>query len=118
MNHRKVILGNPHRPVDRVTSVYKFKKRGTKMGNKDEINVLEHGLVPEHKLVPKEEEKGILEKLGLKRENLPKIRKSDPALRELEKVHGDINVGRMIEVKRKSRTADSAKAYRLVVKRD
>jgi len=88
------------------------------MGNKDEINVLEHGLVPEHKLVPKEEEKEILKGLKVKRENLPKIRKTDPALRELEKVHGDINVGRIIEVKRKSRTADSARAYRLVVKRD
>ncbi|MBS3781181.1 MAG: DNA-directed RNA polymerase subunit H [Candidatus Thermoplasmatota archaeon] len=88
------------------------------MGKKDEINILEHGLVPEHKLVPKEEEKEILEELKIKRENLPKIRKSDPALRQLEKVHGEINVGRIIEVKRKSRTADSAKAYRLVVKRD
>ncbi len=88
------------------------------MGNKDEINVLKHGLVPEHRLVPKEKEKEILEKLEVKRENLPKIRKSDPALKQLEKVHGDINLGRMIEIKRKSRTADSAKAYRLVVKRD
>ncbi|MFP4001704.1 MAG: DNA-directed RNA polymerase subunit H [Thermoplasmata archaeon] len=87
------------------------------MGN-DEINVLKHGLVPEHKLVPKEEEKEILEGLDIKRENLPKIRKTDPALIQLEKVHGDINVGRIIEIKRKSKTADAAKAYRLVVKRD
>ncbi len=88
------------------------------MGNKDEINVLKHGLVPEHKLVPKDEEKEILEKMDVQRENLPKIRKTDPALEQLEKVHGDINVGRIIEVRRKSRTSDSANAYRLVVKRD
>ncbi len=87
------------------------------MGSKEDVNVLEHGLVPEHNLVPKEDEEEILEELNVKRENLPKIRKSDPALKELEKVHGDISVGRIIEIKRKSRTAEVAKAYRLVVKR-
>lgn len=87
------------------------------MGNKEEINVLKHGLVPEHNLVPKEDEEEILERLDVNRENLPKIHKSDPALKELEKVHGDIGVGRITEIKRKSRTAEIAKAYRLVVKR-
>ncbi len=87
------------------------------MGSKEEINILKHGLVPEHNLVPKEEEKEILERLDINRENLPKIHKTDPALKELEKVHGDIGVGRIIEIKRKSKTAEVAKAYRLVVKR-
>lgn len=90
------------------------------MGNtkKDEIDVLKHGLVPEHRLLSEEEEKGILEDLEVKKENLPKILKSDPAIRHLEKVHGDIEVGRVIEIKRKSRTAGMATVYRLVVKRE
>ncbi len=87
------------------------------MGKKDDINVLNHGLVPEHELVPREQEKQILEELDVERENLPKIRKTDPVIKQLEKVHGNIEVGRMIEVKRKSKTAGFAKAYRLVVKR-
>ncbi len=90
------------------------------MGNtkKDEIEVLKHGLVPEHRLLSEEEAKDVLEDLEIKKENLPKILKSDPAIRHLEKVHGDIEVGRVIEIKRKSRTAGMATAYRLVVKRE
>lgn len=86
--------------------------------DKKEVNILEHGLVPEHRLLSKDEEEDVLEELGIQRENLPKILKSDPVIKELEKVHGDINVGRILEIKRKSRTAGVAKAYRLVVKRE
>ncbi len=86
--------------------------------DKKEMNVLKHGLVPEHRLLSKDEEKEILEQLDVDRENLPKILKSDPAIKQLEKVHGDIKVGRMIRIKRKSRTAGVATAYRLVVKRE
>ncbi|MBS3816339.1 MAG: DNA-directed RNA polymerase subunit H [Candidatus Thermoplasmatota archaeon] len=85
---------------------------------KEEINVLKHGLVPDHRLLSREEEKETLEELDVGKENLPKILKSDPAIKHLEKVHGDINVGRVVEVKRKSRTAGIATAYRLVVKRE
>lgn len=90
------------------------------MGNtkKDEIEVLKHGLVPEHRLLSEDEEEEVLDELGVKKENLPKILKSDPAIKHLEKVHGDIRVGRVIEIKRKSRTAGMATAYRLVVKRE
>ncbi|MFP3871442.1 MAG: DNA-directed RNA polymerase subunit H [Candidatus Natronoplasma sp.] len=92
---------------------------GIKMGSdKKEINILEHGLVPEHRLLSKDEEEEVLEELGVERENLPKILKSDPVIQQLEKVHGDIDVGRMIKIKRKSRTAGIATAYRLVVKRE
>lgn len=87
------------------------------MGKKDNINVLDHGLVPEHELVPRDQEDKVLDDLEVSRDNLPKIRKSDPAIKQLEKVHGDIDVGRIVEVRRKSRTAGFAKAYRLVVKR-
>ena len=86
--------------------------------DKKEMNILKHGLVPEHRLLSKDEEKEILEQLDVDRENLPKILKSDPAIKQLEKVHGDIKVGRMIRIKRKSRTAGVATAYRLVVKRE
>ncbi len=88
------------------------------MAKDKELNILKHGLVPEHRLLPTEEEKEVLDGLGVDRENLPKILISDPAIQQLVKVHGDINVGRIVEIKRKSRTAGVAKAYRLVVKRE
>ncbi|MEF8873957.1 MAG: DNA-directed RNA polymerase subunit H [Candidatus Thermoplasmatota archaeon] len=86
--------------------------------DKKEINILEHGLVPEHRLLSKDEEEEVLEELGVERENLPKVLKSDPVIKQLEKVHGEIQVGRIIQIKRKSRTAGVTTAYRLVVKRE
>jgi len=55
-----------------------------------EFNVLEHELVPEHYLVSKEEEEEILKRLGVKKEQLPKIKKSDAVLRVLERKYGHI----------------------------
>ena len=85
--------------------------------NMGSFNVLDHGLVPEHHLVPKEKEDEILGELEVEKQNLPKILKTDPVIQQLEKVHGDIELGRIIEIKRESKTAGVAKAYRLVVKR-
>ncbi len=79
------------------------------------FNVLEHGYVPEHYLVPKEEEEKILKELNVKRENLPKIKKSDPVLRILERKYGHIPVGSLIKIVRNSSTAGREVVYRLVI---
>ncbi|MGM0405572.1 MAG: DNA-directed RNA polymerase subunit H [Thermoplasmatota archaeon] len=84
------------------------------MGN---FNVMKHGFVPEHHLVPKEDENEILETLEVGKQDLPKILKSDPVIEQMEKVHGDIEEGRLIEVVRESKTAGVAKVYRLVISR-
>ncbi len=81
------------------------------------FNVMKHGFVPEHHLVPKEEEEKILKKLDVSKQDLPKILKTDPVIQHMEKVHGDIEEGRMIEVIRDSATAGMAKVYRLVIGR-
>ncbi len=80
------------------------------------FNVLEHELVPEHYLVPAEEEEEILRRLNVKKENLPKIRKSDPILRILERKHGHIPVGSLIRIVRKSPTAGRIEVYRVVIR--
>ncbi len=80
------------------------------------FNVLEHELVPEHYLVPVEEEAGILKALGIKKENLPKIRKSDPVLRILERNYGHIPIGSMIKIVRNSPTAGRIVVYRMVIR--
>ncbi len=80
------------------------------------FNVLEHELVPEHYLVPAEEEEEILKKYNVKKENLPKIRKSDPVLRILERKYGHIPVGSLIKIVRKSPTAGRIVVYRVVIR--
>lgn len=78
-------------------------------------NILMHVMVPEHWLVPVKEEEKVLKTLGVTKAQLPKIRKSDPVIKTLEKVEGEIVPGRMIEVVRKSRTSGIAKIYRTVI---
>ena len=80
------------------------------------LNVLEHELVPEHYLVPADEEEEILKSLGVKKENLPKIRKSDPVLRILERKYGHIPIGSIIKIVRKSPTAGRMITYRVVIR--
>ncbi len=80
------------------------------------FNVLEHELVPEHYLVPAEEEEQILKEMKVKKENLPKIRKSDPVLRVLERKYGHIPVGSLIKIVRNSPTAGRIVVYRVVIR--
>ncbi len=81
------------------------------------INVMKHAFVPEHRLVPKEKEEKIVKDLDVPKDKLPKILKSDPVLKQIEGVYGEIQEGRMIEIVRNSDTTGEAYAYRLVVDR-
>jgi len=79
-------------------------------------NILKHELVPAHELLSKEEEEELLQNLGIKREQLPKIRKSDPVIRVLEEKYGPIEPGRIIKIIRNnSRTSGIYIVYRMVV---
>ncbi len=79
------------------------------------FNVLQHDLVPEHVLLTEEETEVIFSELKITRDQLPKIKKSDAAIRVLENINGPIEAGRVIKVIRKSSTAEEFVAYRLVV---
>ncbi len=81
------------------------------------FNVLEHKLVPEHRLLSPEEADDVLKGLRITRDQLPKIRKTDPVIRLLEKIHGPIDEGRLIRVLRLNQTAGVSEAYRLVIGR-
>ena len=81
------------------------------------FNVLEHKLVPEHRLLSPEEAEEVLKGLKVTRDQLPKIRKTDPVIRVLERVHGPIEEGRIIRVLRLTQTAGVSEAYRLVIGR-
>lgn len=81
------------------------------------FNVLEHVLVPEHHLLTPEEEEQLLQRLKVTRDQLPKIRKVDPVIHILEKIHGPIEEGRIVRVRRLTTTAGASEAYRLVIGR-
>ncbi|NLL94369.1 MAG: DNA-directed RNA polymerase subunit H [Thermoplasmatales archaeon] len=86
------------------------------MANDTAFNVLEHELVPEHYLLDEGETEEVLEKLGVTKDQLPKIKRSDMAIKVLESAYGrQIEAGEVIKVIRKSRTAGEFVAYRLVV---
>ncbi|WP_435127293.1 DNA-directed RNA polymerase subunit H [Halobaculum sp. D14] len=74
------------------------------------VNVSEHDLVPDHTLLddPSDVEE-VLEEYNVKKTDLPKIKRKDPALPK-EAEPGDV-----VRIERDSRTTDRATVYRLVV---
>ena len=55
-----------------------------------EVKKIEHFLVPKHELIKPEEEKKILEKYGVTKDQLPRIKTYDPAIQGLEAKEGDV----------------------------
>jgi len=73
------------------------------------VDVSKHELVPDHTVLDEAAYEGILEEYNIKKTDLPKIKRTDPALPD------DATVGDVIKVTRDSRTTDTAIVYRLVV---
>jgi len=75
------------------------------------LNILEHEYVPKHRILSKEEEEALLQRLQIKKNQLPSIFVSDPVAKIIGAKVGDI-----IEITRQSKTAGVFIAYRHVVK--
>jgi len=73
------------------------------------VDVSNHELVPDHSVLDEAALEDVLEEYNIKRTDLPKIKRSDPAL------PAEAEVGDVIEIVRDSRTTDRAVVYRLVV---
>ncbi|QLG29191.1 DNA-directed RNA polymerase subunit H [Halorarum halophilum] len=74
------------------------------------VNVSEHELVPDHTVLDDPERvEEVLEEYNVKKTDLPKITRTDPALPD------EAEVGDVIRIERDSRTTDQAVVYRLVV---
>jgi DNA-directed RNA polymerase subunit H len=74
------------------------------------LKILNHFLVPNHKVLSKEEAKKIFELYNSKPEQFPYIMISDPVIKEIGAKAGDL-----IKIIRKSQTAGETEYYRLVV---
>lgn len=68
-----------------------------------------HVLQPKHIILKQEEAKKLLEKLNVSKSQLPKIKKSDPALPKEAKV-GDI-----VKIIRKNEKGEEIAYYRVVI---
>ena len=74
------------------------------------VDVSQHELVPDHVLLDDPEEvDAVLAEYDVKRTNLPKIKRTDPALPD------EAEVGDVVKIVRDSRTTEEAVVYRLVV---
>jgi DNA-directed RNA polymerase subunit H len=82
----------------------------------EEFNVLEHELVPEHHLLPEKEVEKVLKQLDLTKDQLPKMRLSDPCIRALDAICGPVEEGMIVKIVRRSDTSGMSVCYRLVVR--
>ena len=74
------------------------------------FNVLNHDIVPMHEVLSDEETQAVLEQYQIVKEQLPKIKATDPAVKVV-----DAKPGQLVRVTRRSPTAGKSIAYRLVV---
>ncbi|MCL5783213.1 MAG: DNA-directed RNA polymerase subunit H, partial [Candidatus Thermoplasmatota archaeon] len=56
----------------------------------------------------------VLNELGIAKDLLPKISRSDPAIKALEEIHGPIESGTIIKIVRKSPTLGYSVYYRAI----
>ena len=73
------------------------------------VDVSQHDLVPDHSVVDEDDLEVVLDEYDIRKTDLPKIKRSDPALPD------DAEEGDVIRIVRDSRTTDEAIVYRLVV---
>jgi len=73
------------------------------------VDVSQHERVPDHVLLDDAEVDEVLAEYDVKRTNLPKIKRTDPAIPD------EAEVGDVVKIVRNSRTTEEAVVYRLVV---
>lgn len=89
----------------------KIRDYYSKFSVKKKFDILEHKMVPLHRIMSREEIKELIKRYGLKSlKQLPKIFVTDSAMIAIGAGRGDV-----IEITRKSNTAGEIKYYRLVV---
>ena len=80
------------------------------METEEVVEQKRHYLVPEHVLVRKEKVAELMAELGIKKQDLPRIEKLDPAIKNLHPEKGDV-----VKIIRDSITAGQSVYYRRVI---
>jgi DNA-directed RNA polymerase subunit H len=76
------------------------------------MDVRDHRLVPEHRKMSEDEVEELLERFDIEKENLPRIKENDSALKQK-----DFEIGDVFEITRESPTAGETTYYRRVVEK-
>ncbi|MFB6191049.1 MAG: DNA-directed RNA polymerase subunit H [Candidatus Nanohaloarchaea archaeon] len=74
------------------------------------IDITDHEAVPDHRILDEDEASEVLEKYGAEKDDLPKIERTDAALKQ-----DDPEVGDVVEIHRDSPTAGKTTYYRVVI---
>lgn len=72
--------------------------------------------MPEHYLLKDDEAEKILSALKLTKDQLPKIKLTDPCVMTLDKICGPVKEGQIVKIVRKSPTSGVFVCYRLVIR--
>ncbi|KAJ1930807.1 DNA-directed RNA polymerases II 24 kDa polypeptide (RNA polymerase II subunit 5) [Linderina macrospora] len=103
--YRKSLTPSANKLMSQVTGKYRMEAF-------DEanllVNITEHELVPQHKVLSDEEKKGILKRYRLKETQLPRISNDDPVAR-----YYGLTRGQVVQIIRASETAGRYVTYRL-----
>ncbi len=75
-----------------------------------EFNPLGHKMVPKHEIIDETELKKTLSEYNIQKEQMPKIRVTDPVAVQIQAKVGDV-----VRITRDSQTAGKAIFYRLVI---
>ena len=67
-------------------------------------------LVPKHEVLNAEEANRVLKSYGVTRDEMPKIKIDDPAIKDMK-----VKIGDIIKITRKSKTAGESIYYRVVI---
>jgi len=95
-------------PTDKIPVVDDELKKEIKDEKKPIIN---HKLVPPHRIITDEEKQKLLEKYDIGAKQLPKISIKDAAVQSLD----EAKPGDVVEIKRSSTTAGTAVYYRVII---
>ena len=99
------------KPKRSILKASKKTSQKKKEKEQDFLNIIKnHRLMPEARVLSKEEAEELLKKFNIKKEQLPKILSKDPLVKIVNAKVGDI-----IEIKRKSPIAGEGIYYRLVI---
>ncbi|MBN1133812.1 MAG: DNA-directed RNA polymerase subunit H [Methanosarcinaceae archaeon] len=74
------------------------------------FSLLDHELIPKHEIMVEDELKSVLNQYQIEKEQLPKLKVSDPIALEI-----GASVGDVVKIMRNSQTAGEATYYRLVI---
>ena len=74
------------------------------------FSLLDHELIPKHEIMVEDELKSVLNQYQIEKEQLPKLKVSDPIALEI-----GASVGDVVKILRNSQTAGEATYYRLVI---